>query len=194
MLLDLGTETQAIDVFQCIPERIATGKAVFDFTEDFTDFVFDGIRAGGALFEALQVGEEITVYIVDEVITGKRIVVVKLAIRRFWRGPGRPAVCVVDDVLVGFAVQFGVQRLFLLKIVQVLEKQHPGCLFGVVQFRGAARLFPEDVIDIFEGLLEHIDPFFIVVDRLPQRIPKSEGLAQGNQTGITHSRNLNGRS
>jgi hypothetical protein len=29
-------------------------------------------------------------------------------------------------------------------------------LFGVVEFGGAARFFPEDVIDVFERLFEHI--------------------------------------
>ena len=69
--------------------------------------------------------------------------------------PGRPAVCRVDDEGMRLALELGLHGLFLLQIVQVLEEQHPGGLLGVVQLRGAARLLPEHVIDVFEGLFEH---------------------------------------
>lgn len=43
----------------------------------------------------------------------------------------------------------------MLQVVQVLEEEHPGGLLGVVQLGGAAGLFPEDIVDVLEGLLEH---------------------------------------
>ena len=43
----------------------------------------------------------------------------------------------------------------LLETIQVLEKQQPRRLLGVIQLRRASRLFPEDVIDVLEGLFKH---------------------------------------
>ena len=45
--------------------------------------------------------------------------------------------------------------LVLLQPVEVFQEQQPGGLLGVVQFGGAAGLFPEDVVDVFEGLFKH---------------------------------------
>jgi hypothetical protein len=46
----------------------------------------------------------------------------------------------------------------MLQIVQVLEEEGPGGLLGVVELGRAAGLFPEDVVDVFECLLEHWNP------------------------------------
>jgi hypothetical protein len=35
------------------------------------------------------------------------------------------------------------------------QKKEPRSLLRVVEFRSASRLFPEEVVDIPEGLLEH---------------------------------------
>jgi len=72
------------------------------------------------------------------------------------RGPTLPSVRLIEDVGVGPAFQGGLGLLVLLKVVQILQEQQPGGLFGVVEFCGATGLFPEDVIDIPECLLEHI--------------------------------------
>jgi hypothetical protein len=45
--------------------------------------------------------------------------------------------------------------MFLLQPIQIFQEKQPGGLFGVVQFRGAASLFPENVIDVLKSLLEH---------------------------------------
>ena len=39
--------------------------------------------------------------------------------------------------------------------VEVFQEQQPGCLFGVVELAGAADVFPEDVVDVLEGLFKH---------------------------------------
>ena len=44
--------------------------------------------------------------------------------------------------------------LVLLQPVEVFQEQQPGSLLGVVQLGGAAGLFPEDVVDVFEGLFK----------------------------------------
>ena len=45
--------------------------------------------------------------------------------------------------------------LVLLQAVEVFQEQEPGGLLGVVEFGGATGFFPEDVVDIFEGLFKH---------------------------------------
>ena len=40
-------------------------ETVFDFPENFTDFIFDGIRGRSTLLEALQIREKFAVYIID---------------------------------------------------------------------------------------------------------------------------------
>ena len=39
--------------------------------------------------------------------------------------------------------------------VQIFEEQEPGVLLGVVELAGATGILPKDVVDVFEGLLEH---------------------------------------
>jgi hypothetical protein len=43
----------------------------------------------------------------------------------------------------------------LLKIVKVFQEKQPRRLLGVVELGCASRLFPEDVIDVFESLFKH---------------------------------------
>jgi hypothetical protein len=47
------------------------------------------------------------------------------------------------------------RRVVLLQTVQILEEQKPRRLLGLIQFRTASAFFPKDVVDVFEGLLEH---------------------------------------
>jgi hypothetical protein len=55
---------------------VAALDAVLYLAEDFADLVFDGVRAGGLGLEAVQVGEELAVDELDEVVAGLRGVVV----------------------------------------------------------------------------------------------------------------------
>jgi len=52
-------------------------------------------------------------------------------------------------------VQLGLQFPLALQIVEIFEEQQPRGLLGVIEFGGAAGLFPEHVVDILEGLFEH---------------------------------------
>src|SRR5665213_4334711 len=61
----------------------------------------------------------------------------------------------VDDVGVFLALKFGLLFVGPLKIVEIFEEQDPRCLFGVVKFGSAPSLFPQDIVDILEGLFEH---------------------------------------
>jgi hypothetical protein len=46
-------------------------------------------------------------------------------------------------------------RLLLLQSVKILQEEKPRGLLGIVEFAGATGILPEDIVDIFEGLLEH---------------------------------------
>ena len=107
----------------------------------------------------MQVGKELLVDEVAEVVAGQGLVVVELAVLALGRGPAFPAVRLVEDVGVLLAVQLGLVGLVLLQTVEVFEEQQPGGLLGVVELGGAAGLFPEDVVDVFEGLFEHGDEY-----------------------------------
>jgi len=52
-------------------------------------------------------------------------------------------------------VQRGFGRLILLQPVEVFQEEEPGSLLGVVELAGAAGVLPEDIVDVFESLLEH---------------------------------------
>ena len=95
---------------------------------------------------------------VAEVVAGHGPVVVNLAVLAFGRGPFFPAVALVEDVSVPLAFKRSFVGFVLLQPVQVFREEEPGGLLGIVQFGGAAGLFPEDVVDVLEGLFKHTHP------------------------------------
>ena len=155
MLLGLRAEAQLVDVVDDLAQVVAALDLVLDLAEDLADLVFDGVRPAGPLLEAVQVGKELAVDEVAQVVAGHGLVVVDLAVLALGRGPVLPAVGLVEDEGVLLALQRGLIGLVLLQPVEVLEEQEPGGLLGVIQLGGAARLFPEDVVDVLEGLFKH---------------------------------------
>ena len=103
----------------------------------------------------MQVGEELAVDEGEEVVAGLGGVVVDLAVLALGRGPRFPAVGFVEEVGVFPAVEGGFGGLVVFEGVEVFQEEQPGGLLGVVEFAGAAGVFPEDVVDVFEGLFEH---------------------------------------
>ena len=71
------------------------------------------------------------------------------------RGPALPAIGLVEDEGVFLALQRGFVGPVLFQAVEIFQEEEPGGLLGVVEFGGAAGLFPENVVDVFEGLFEH---------------------------------------
>jgi hypothetical protein len=43
----------------------------------------------------------------------------------------------------------------LFEAVQIFEEKQPRSLLGIIQLGSAASLFPEDIVNVFEGLFEH---------------------------------------
>jgi hypothetical protein len=155
MLFRLGAKAQAVDQLQRVAQAVATGKLVADLAEDLADAVFQRVGAAGALAKALQIGEQRAINEGDQIGAGQRLVMVKLTAGSFGRGPGRPAVGFVDNEAIGPAHQLRLLRALVFEIVQVLEKQHPRSLLGVIQLGGATGFFPEHVVDVANGLLKH---------------------------------------
>ena len=155
MLLGLGAEAQVVDVVDDLAHVVAALDLVLDLAEDLADLVLDRVRPAGLLLEAVQVGEELLVDEVAQVVAGQGLVVVELAVLALGRGPGLPAVGLVEDVGVLLALQRGLVGAVLLQPVEVLQEEQPGRLLGVVELGGAAGLFPEDVVDVLEGLFKH---------------------------------------
>ena len=102
----------------------------------------------------MQVRKKLAVDEDGKIVAGQRIVVIEGAVSLLWRGPVLPAIWLLDDGAIGFARERGFTRSFVLQIVEIFEKQNPRVLLGVIELRGASRLFPEDVVDVFECLFE----------------------------------------
>jgi len=156
VLMVLRAEVQAVHQFERVAQRIAALEAVFDLAENLADLVFDRVRAFGAGAKTLQIGKQVAVDVVDQVGTGLRLVVVEAAVFLFRRGPDRPAMLLVDNDGVFFALKLGLLLIGALQIIEVFEKQNPGGLLGIVELGGATGLFAQYVVDIFECLFKHL--------------------------------------
>ena len=60
--------------------------------------------------------------------------------------------------------------------VQVFQKEQPGGLLGVVEFGGAAGLFPRHIVDIFEGMFEHAVEFTFNMHELQEKLSWIAGI------------------
>ena len=159
MLLGLRTEAQFVDVVDDLAQVVTALDPVLDLAEDFPDFVLDGIRPAGLLFETVQVGKELQADELAEITAGHGLVVIELAVFPFGRGPAFPAVVFVQDETVALPLQLGFVCPILLQPIEVLEEQQPGGLLGIVQLGRAPGFFSEYVVDISKCLFEHAASF-----------------------------------
>jgi hypothetical protein len=70
VLLHLRLEAQLVNRVNNVPQIVAALDAVLDLPENLADLVFDRVRAGGLGLEAMQIGEELAVDELDEVVAG----------------------------------------------------------------------------------------------------------------------------
>ena len=80
---------------------------------------------------------------------------IDLGVFAFGSGPRFPAIRLIENVRVFFAIKGGFGGFVVLQGVEVFQEEQPGGLLGVVEFAGAAGVFPENVVDIAEGLFKH---------------------------------------
>jgi hypothetical protein len=95
---------------------------VLDLAEDLPDLVFDRVRPARLLLEAVQVGKELLVDEVAEVVAGQGRVVVELAVLVLGRGPAFPAVRLVEDVAVLLPLDRGLIGEVLLQSVEAFQE------------------------------------------------------------------------
>jgi hypothetical protein len=155
VLLVLRAEAQLVDMVDDLAQVVAAADVVLDLAENFADLVFDGVRSAGLVLEAAQVGKQLLVDKVVQVVAGLRAVVVELSVFIFGRGPGFPAIGLVQHEAVLLARKPRLVRPVLLQPVEVFQEQQPRGLLRVVQLGSATSLLAENVVDIPEGLFEH---------------------------------------
>jgi hypothetical protein len=81
---------------------------------------------------------------------------IDFAVGGFGSGPVFPAELFFEDVGVFAGFEFGFLGAVVFEAFEVFEEEKPGGLFGVIEFGGAARFFAENVVDVSEGLFEHV--------------------------------------
>ena len=104
---------------------VAAVNLVFNLTENLTNFVFNGVRPGCLLLEAMKVGKELPIDKVAEIVAGQGLVVVEFTILVLGRGPALPAVWLVEDEGVFLPLQLGLHCLVLLQTIQIFQEQQP---------------------------------------------------------------------
>jgi hypothetical protein len=80
VLLGLGAEAKLIDMVDDLSQIVPAGDLVLDLPEDLPDLVLNGTRPTCLLLEPMQMGEELLIGEVAEVVTRPRPVVVDLAL------------------------------------------------------------------------------------------------------------------
>ncbi|MCU5784538.1 hypothetical protein MA04_03838 [Alcanivorax balearicus MACL04] len=90
-----------------------------------------------------------------QISAGQRPVTAEFAAAGPRRRPGRSAIGLVNDEKEKLSDQLCLLGALVLQIIQILEEEYPLGLFGVIQLRGATRLFPEHAVDVAEGLFKH---------------------------------------
>jgi len=154
VLFLLRPVVQTIDEFQGVAEGVAAAELILDLAEKRPDLVFDGVGVTGPVREPLEVEKEIGIHERDEVVARHRGVVIHGAIRCLRNRPARPAVRVVEQVVVGLPHEFRGHRPFLLQIIEMLQEQRPGGLLGVVQLGTTPGFLPQRIVDVLECLLK----------------------------------------
>ena len=158
MLLGLRGKVQLVNRVNNVPQIVATLNPVLNLPKNLADLVLNRVGPGGLLLKPVQVGEQLAIDEENQIVAGQRCVVVQLSLRILGRGPGAPAVRLLENVVVGFAIQRRLGGFVLLQSVEILQKQQPGGLLGVVQLAGATGIFPQHVINVLKGLFKHKNP------------------------------------
>jgi hypothetical protein len=71
----------------------------------------------------MQIGEELRVHEVAEIVTCERLIVVDLAVPILGCGPAFPAVGLIEDVGIPLALEGRLSAPVLLQILKVLEEE-----------------------------------------------------------------------
>lgn len=133
VFLLLGTEAELIHQIQGITQGIAALEFIADLGKDLPDLVLNGVRRSSSLPESPEIGKELAVHIVDQIIPGQGRIQISRPVRLFRSRPLGPAMLFLQDKAVFLPLQFRSQGPFLFQIIQVFKKEEPGGLLGIVQ-------------------------------------------------------------
>ena len=155
MLVVAGPEAKLIDEVDDFAQVVAALNLVLDLAEDLTDLVFDRVRVFGGFAEPCEVGEQVAVHEIDEVVASQRNVEVDLPVGALGCRPHLPAELRLDDEVVRLAFKLGRDLTVLLQVVEVLEEDDPRRLLDVVELAGTPSILMKDVVNVLEGVLKH---------------------------------------
>ena len=116
---------QFVNVVYNPAQVVSAGNLVLDLTENLPDFIFEGIRSGRFLLEAVQVGKQLEIHKADQVVASLRPVRVNLSIAVPGSCPAFPSKRLVEDEGVGFFIQPGHHGLVLLQFVKIFQEKQP---------------------------------------------------------------------
>ena len=93
VLLGLGAEAQLVDVVDDVAQDVAAADLVLDLAEYLADFELNGVRPGRLLLETVQIGKELTIHKVAQIVVRQGLVVVELAVGGLgtWGRPNFPS-------------------------------------------------------------------------------------------------------
>ena len=91
VLLGLRAEAQLVDLVDDLAHVVAALDLVLDLAEDLADLVLDRVRPGGLLLEAVQVGKQLAVDEVAQVVAGQGDVVGRACRPCPWARPKLPS-------------------------------------------------------------------------------------------------------
>ncbi|MGB3710480.1 MAG: hypothetical protein WA985_02200 [Erythrobacter sp.] len=150
-----AAKIERIDHIDHIAQRIARTEAVGELGEYLPDLIFQRIGFAGIGLKRLEIGKQLAVDEIDQVLAGPGGVKVRLAILILWRGPAGPATFGIKDRLVFAPLQLSFIRSILLQIGKVFEEQEPAGLLGIVQLGSQPFIIAKGTVDIVEGVFEH---------------------------------------
>lgn len=102
VLFSCSLKVELIDLIENLSEIIPALYPVFELAENFSDFVFDGIRTLGTVLKFLKVREKLMIDKIPKIISGKSDIVVDFSSLIFRHRPVLPAILGVYDSFVLF--------------------------------------------------------------------------------------------
>lgn len=108
-----------------LSQVIAALDLVLYLPEDLSDLLFDGVGTAGLLFELLEIGEELLIDEIPEVIAGLCVVMIQVAAFVFRRGPAIPSIGSVEDIVVTLPGKRGFIRPIFLQVIQIFYEKQP---------------------------------------------------------------------
>ena len=153
MLIIGGLELQRVDFVDDVTQIVTRLNFVFDFREDLADFILQGTGVCGGIFELGQVGEELLVDELHEIVAGHSVNLVRFSGGSFGCSPGRPTMEASNDAVIVLVLEFSLEFQLGFKVIKVFEEEQPGGLLDIVELIATTGLVTQNLIDCVESAL-----------------------------------------